>query len=47
MFQFRCGCGLVNYNREDWLSHFKHNVCGNRFVRGLRNLALTRIEFKR
>jgi len=47
MFQFRCGCGELNYNQKDWLSHFQHNVHGNKFWRGLRNLALTRIEFKR
>ena len=43
MFQFRCGCGQINYNLEDWLPHFKHRG----FCSGLRNLALTRIEFKR
>jgi hypothetical protein len=26
--QFRCGCGQVNYNREDWLSHFKYSLRG-------------------
>jgi hypothetical protein len=21
---FICGCGLINYNIEDWISHFKY-----------------------
>ena len=41
--QFRCGCGSVNYNREDWLSHFKYRG----FWRGLRHLLYTRIEVVR
>lgn len=38
--QFRCGCGGVNYNREDWLCHFRHRS----LWRALRHLLLTRIE---
>jgi hypothetical protein len=26
--QYRCGCGELNYNREDWLSHWKHGLNG-------------------
>lgn len=25
-FKFTCPCGLENYNREDWLSHYKHGI---------------------
>jgi len=40
--QFRCGCGLVNYNLEDWLAHFKHGKKGTR--RAMVLLMQTRIE---
>jgi len=26
--QFKCGCGLVNHNREDWFSHWKYGLNG-------------------
>lgn len=41
--QFRCGCGAINYNFQDWISHFKYRG----FRSGIRNLLLTRIELKR
>jgi hypothetical protein len=41
MIQFRCGCGAVNYNWQDWIAHFKYG----QFVRGIRHLMNTRIEF--
>ena len=43
--QFRCGCGEVNYNRQDWLAHFKYGLNGK--LRALRHLLMTRIELVR
>lgn len=40
---FRCGCGLVNYNRYDWFCHFKERG----FWHGLKRLLGTRIEVER
>lgn len=37
---WRCGCGDINFNREDWLCHFRHRG----FWRGMRHLLMTRIE---
>lgn len=25
-FRFECKCGLENYNKEDWLAHWKHGI---------------------
>ena len=36
---FVCGCGLENYNFEDWLCHFRHRG----FKRGLALLLTTKI----
>ena len=35
--RFRCGCGGINYNRKDWLCHFKYRG----FWNGLKNLIKT------
>jgi len=26
--RFVCGCGLENYNRNDWTCHWKHGLHG-------------------
>lgn len=36
--QFRCGCGCINYNWQDWISHFKYRS----FWCGIKNLIKTR-----
>lgn len=38
--RFRCGCGQVNYNWQDWISHFKYRG----WWTGMRNLLKTRLE---
>lgn len=43
--RFRCGCGLVNYDLADWLSHFKYDVNGK--WRAFELLMKTRIEIVR
>lgn len=40
---FKCGCGLYNYNLNDWLCHFKRRG----FICGMRNLLSTKITFKK
>lgn len=45
MLRFKCGCGEYNYNREDWLSHWKHGRHRKDWMwRALRHFLLTRIE---
>jgi len=41
--EFVCGCGMKNYNLNDWLCHFQHNG----FWCGMRNLLLTCIHISR
>lgn len=41
---FICGCGLENYNWEDWISHYKH---GRGLWRSLVLLAKTKIVISR
>lgn len=43
MLHFKCGCGVYNYNFQDWISHFKYQG----FKRGMRHLLLTKIQFKK
>jgi hypothetical protein len=40
--KWRCGCGMHNYNWQDWISHFKYRGWRS----GLRNLLKTRPEFR-
>jgi hypothetical protein len=40
--KFKCGCGSYNYNRGDWLAHFKHGQHG--VWRAVKHLLFTRIE---
>jgi len=40
--QFRCGCGSINYNREDWKAHWKHGLHGK--WRAICHFFNTRIE---
>lgn len=40
---WKCGCGSYNYNREDWISHFKYRG----FWNGLKNLLKTRPHVQR
>lgn len=38
--QFRCGCGGINYELNDWICHIKHRG----WLRAIRHFLLTRIE---
>jgi hypothetical protein len=41
--RLRCGCGVINYNRVDWIVHFRRgNLWG-----ALKDLFNTRIEIQR
>jgi len=39
---FVCGCGVKNYNLEDWVCHFRSRG----FWRGIRNLMLTKVVLR-
>lgn len=44
MIHFKCGCGVYNYNFQDWISHFKY---GRGFLRATRHFLLTKIQLKK
>jgi hypothetical protein len=42
--EFKCGCGLYNYDLDDWISHFKY---GKSIWRAIKFFLLTEIELRR
>lgn len=40
--QFRCACCQVNYNLEDWISHWKYGLKGKKHA--VKLFLLTKIE---